>query len=609
MDYGGIMKTLILLITFMLVAPAILLAQQPASADKPATQDKAAIQDKAATQDKAVKPEAKLPPAAPMLSPAICGKGTFLFTFGDQPLGSETFEIKCLPDGGYSASGHTEMKPPGPGLNLNTTLELDKTGTPISSTAKGTATAGVPFDQSVIVKGGTATITTNGKTQELPYTKGAALIGGNIFYMFQFLLARYDTTQGGAQQLLAFPNLTVKVERVARDQVKDAATPPKSAAFDRYSISIGPTQLFVWVDDKGRLAVIAVPAQNFGAVREEYVGFTAPLKAVLSSNLKIGDIDYSVSPGAPFTAEEVTVQAKGFTLAGTLLLPKTGKGPFPAVITITGSGQQTRDEALQLPGLENYKPFRQVAETLASRGIAVLRVDDRGVGKSKGFETLTTATSTDFANDVRAQVDYLRSRGDIDPARIALVGHSEGGIIAPMVAATDPRIRALVLMAGTGKRGDLVLRDQLSDSLDRDPTITQEAKAKELAEQQETLRKIVEGGDTSKVPAMMKNPWMKEFLAYDPLLVIPKVRQPILIIQGELDRQVTAEQAAMIERAAREAGNNDVTTRVFPNLNHLFLPAKTGAVSEYSSLNTNTISDEVMTVMSDWLQQKLKAGK
>jgi dienelactone hydrolase len=333
------------------------------------------------------------------------------------------------------------------------------------------------------------------------------------------------------------------------------------------------------------------------------------LKAIVSSKLKSADIDYGVPPGAPFTAEEVTVPAKGFTLAGTLLLPKTGKGPFPAVITITGSGLQTRDEALPLAGLENYRPFRQVAEALASRGIAVLRVDDRGVGKSKGMETLGTATSSDFANDVRAQVDYLRSRGDIDPERIALVGHSEGGIIAPAVAASDPRIRAVVLMAGTGKRGDLVLRDQLSDDISRDPTATEEAKAKQLAEQQEMLRKIVEGGDTSKVPEMMRSPWMKEFLAYDPLPVIRKVRQPVLILQGALDRQVTAEQAAMLERAAREAGNKDVTVRVFPNLNHLFLPAKTGAVSEYTSLATNTVSDEVMNALSDWLQQKLAAAK
>src|SRR5215216_2653097 len=167
------------------------------------------------------KTDSKLPPAVPMLSPAICGKGTFLFTLGEQSIGRERFEIKCQPDGGYATSGHTELTIPGAALDLNSTLEVDKTASPISSTAKGTV-AGKPFEQSVIVKGETATFTNNGKTQDLPFTKGKTLLGGNIFYMFQFLLARYDTATGGVQEISAFPNLTVKVERVARDQVMDA---------------------------------------------------------------------------------------------------------------------------------------------------------------------------------------------------------------------------------------------------------------------------------------------------------------------------------------------------------------------------------------------------
>ncbi|HYJ45014.1 MAG TPA: alpha/beta hydrolase, partial [Pyrinomonadaceae bacterium] len=129
------------------------------------------------------------------------------------------------------------------------------------------------------------------------------------------------------------------------------------------------------------------------------------------------EIDYSAPAGAPFTAEEVTVSAKDFKLAGTLLLPKSGARPFPAVITITGSGQQTRDEPIPIPGLEKYRPMRQIAEALASRGIAVLRVDDRGTGKSGGRETLLKATTSSFADDVRAEVAYLRSRPEIDPAR------------------------------------------------------------------------------------------------------------------------------------------------------------------------------------------------
>src|SRR5215470_17576683 len=186
---------------------------------------------------------------------------------------------------------------------------------------------------------------------------------------------------------------------------------------------------------------------------------------VMSMQGKQVPIDYSAPAGAPFTAEEVTVQANGFTLAGTLLLPKAGRRPFPAVIMITGSGQQTRDEPLPLPGLKEYKPFRQIAESLAGTGIAVLRVDDRAVGGSTGRDTLAQATTSSFADDTRAQVAYLRTRAEIDPARIALVGHSEGGIIAPMVAASDPRIAAIALMAGSAKRGYEITMFQLKAAL------------------------------------------------------------------------------------------------------------------------------------------------
>ena len=317
-------------------------------------------------------------------------------------------------------------------------------------------------------------------------------------------------------------------------------------------------------------------------------------------------IDYSAPANAPFTAEEVTVPAKGYTLGGTLLLPKNGKRPSSAVVTITGSGQQTRDEPVPFPGLEKYQPMRQIAEALASRGIAVLRVDDRGVGKSGGADTLMTATTSGFADDVRAEVAYLRSRPEIDAKRIALVGHSEGGIIAPIVAANDQQIAAIALMAGSGKRGDQISMDQLTDILDKTPGVTPELKKQKLAEEQAMISAVQTGGDLSKYPAQVRLPWTKEFWTYDPLATIRKVRQPILIIQGVLDRQITADQADLLEKGAREGGNKDVTKQIFPNLNHLFLKARTGGVDEYSKLDSSAIGDDVLKVLGDWLALKLK---
>jgi alpha-beta hydrolase superfamily lysophospholipase len=549
----------------------------------------------------------KLPQAVPLLSPSVCGKGAFSLFLGDQAIGREDFEIKCQKDGGFAASGHTDLKVPGAAIDLNTTLEVDKSNEPLSSTAKGTVN-GRPFDQTIMVKGATVTTTSGGGTRELPFTKGTSILGGNIFYMNQFLLARYDAARGGIQQLPVFPNLSAKIERVARDEVQATGiiAAPLPMPFDRYSVTLSVSNIVIWVDSRGRIAVLAVPLQNFAAVREEYASFVPSFKAILSAKMKEAGFDYGAPAGAPFTAEEVTVEAKGFTLAGTLLLPKTGKPPYPAAITITGSGQQTRDEFLPLAGLEKYRPFRQISEALAARGIAVLRVDDRGTGDSKGADTLRISTTADFADDVRAQVNYLRTRREIDPARIALVGHSEGGIIAPMVAVSDPKIAAIVLMAGTAKRGDEIIAYQVNQGLEGDPTLTEEARVKGRAEQQEAMRKAI-AGDRS-APEALLNPWARYFLTYEPLPTIRKVRQPMLILQGENDRQVTADQAPMIEKAAREAGNRDVTYHVFPGLNHLFLPSKTGAVSEYGSLSTNSIPDDVMKQLTDWLVLKLKAA-
>ncbi|MEK6302260.1 MAG: alpha/beta fold hydrolase [Acidobacteriota bacterium] len=559
----------------------------------------------AAAQEKPA--SSPLPPATPLLSPSICGKSNLLFMLGEQPVGGEALEIKCRPDG-YSAVARTELKVPGASIDLNTTLDLDKSGSPTSSTAKGTV-GGKLFDQSVSIKDGTATMTTDGNTRQVPFKEGSALMGGNIFYMFHFAIARYDAARGGSQEISIFPNGSVNIERVARDALTAANLASGAASFDRYEVNARGVVIVVWFDSRGRLAALAIPLQNFGAVREDYVAFETAFKGALAAKMKAIQPDYSAPAGAAFTAEEVTVQAKGFTLAGTLLLPKSGKAPFPAVITITGSGQQTRDERLPLPGLDKYRPFGQIAEALASRGVAVLRVDDRGVGKSAGLQTLSSATMADFADDVRAQVEYLRSRREIDPGRIALAGHSEGGVIAPMVAGTDPRIAAIVLMAGTAKRGNVVLGYQVAYQLDASTTLSDKEKAKQRAEQLDEIRAVMEGGDTSKLSEFMRSPWMKHFLIYDPLPAIAKVRQPILVLQGEIDRQVTADQAPMIEKAARAAGNKDVTVRMFPGLNHLFLPAKTGAPSEYTSLSTTSVGDDVIKQLTDWIVEKLGVSK
>lgn len=311
---------------------------------------------------------------------------------------------------------------------------------------------------------------------------------------------------------------------------------------------------------------------------------------------------------AAFSDEEVVIKLAGYQLAGTLSLPRSARRrPVPAVVLITGSGQQTRDEEIPIPGLENYRPFRQIAEDLVARGIAVLRVDDRGMGGSTGRETLASATTASFADDVRAEVAYLRGRREIDPHRIALVGHSEDGSIAMMIAATDPRISAIVLLAAMGKTGREVNLAQQEEALAEAKGLTEERKNELRAEQRRILQTVIAGGDVSQLPPQARQylPWFKEFLTFDPLAVLRRVRQPVLILQGALDRQVTADHATLLERAAREAGNRDVTARVLPGLNHLFLPARTGSWSEYSTLATTSLSAELLNAFGVWLEARL----
>lgn len=444
----------------------------------------------------------------------------------------------------------------------------------------------------------------------------AVILENNVWHQYQFLINRYDKQKGGAQSFKAFvPSImqTLSVSLELRDSRVRFNQNQQSASLQRidyYRLKVTDRLLLdVLTDTNGKLIYVRVPSQHAEVVREEFAGSIQAFHASIDAQAPHAQIDYSVPANASFTAQEVTVPAKGFTLAGTLLVPKSGARLFPAVVLITGSGQQTRDEPIPIIGLEKFRPFRQIAEKLASNGIAVLRVDDRGVGGSTGRETLPGATSFDFADDTRAQVAFLRTCKDIDPNRIALVGHSEGGIIAPLVAASDPRIAAIALLAGTGKRGAEAITDQANYVLENNQTMSAAEKQAARAAQQEFYRAVATGGDLSKYPAEAKLPWVKAFITYDPLPTIRLVRQPVLILQGALDRQVTAGQATLLEEALLVAGNLDVTKRVFPNLNHLFLPAKTGAFSEYSSLPSTAIGDDVLAVLSDWLKLKLRAGK
>ncbi|HET6701941.1 MAG TPA: alpha/beta fold hydrolase [Gemmatimonadaceae bacterium] len=304
--------------------------------------------------------------------------------------------------------------------------------------------------------------------------------------------------------------------------------------------------------------------------------------------------DYSAPLGAPYTAHDVTVPTPmGHTLVGTLTLPNgaSATSKVAAVVTMTGSGPQDRDETLgPLPG---YRPFRQLADSLGRRGIAVLRMDDRGTGGSTGNHR--TATSADFAEDIRAGLAYLRTRPEIDASRLAILGHSEGGVIGPLVAVKEPQLRAMALLAAPSWVGHKILAYQLTNLTRGDTSL----KGTRL---DSALARIPGRIDSLRA----SNAWMKFFLDHDVLAVARQVKTPTLLLNGATDQQVTPEQTAELAAAIKSGGNADVTSRVFPDLNHLFVYDPVGFPLGYSRLVRNNVEPEVIGVTVDWLVAKLR---
>ena len=355
-------------------------------------------------------------------------------------------------------------------------------------------------------------------------------------------------------------------------------------------------------------------------------GQTFPLNLEKTAKPVVINRPQEPKPPFPYNSEDVTYENKsaGNNLAGTFTYPKEG-GPFPAVLLITGSGPQNRNEELL-----GHKPFMVLSDYLTRRGIAVLRFDDRGVGKSTG--DFQSSTSADFATDVLAGVEYLKTRKEVNKNEIGLIGHSEGGLIAPMVAVESPDVAFIVLMAGPGVPGDSILIMQsalISAAEGSSPDDI--AKAKEInrkvydiiksepdsAEAHNEIADIFEKyynslSDSEKVKAGDKNsalkmlsrvesPWFRFFLKYDPRPTLEKVKCPVLAINGAKDLQVPPkEDLAAIKEALTKGGNKNFKTVELKGLNHLFQDCKTGSPAEYNIIE-ETISPTALKTMGDWI--------
>ncbi|MCG8458676.1 MAG: alpha/beta fold hydrolase [Holophagales bacterium] len=336
-------------------------------------------------------------------------------------------------------------------------------------------------------------------------------------------------------------------------------------------------------------------------------------------------------PPFPYSAEEVSYgHGRGdgeVLLAATLTLPE-GEGPFPAVVLVTGSGLQDRDSTIF-----DHKPFWVLADHLSRAGIAVLRADDRGVGGSKG--RLVGTTASDLADDALAGIRYLKDRGEVDPARLGLIGHSEGGLVAPMAAARSDDVAFVVMLAGLGVPGIEVLPAQaariaeangapaMAASLQAaairrqlDIVVTAES-SEEAFERLEAFSKqqlmAAKGGqplEESELESIRdqvrrySSPAFRHFLSYDPTEALTRLKIPVLVLNGSLDTQVLPEQnLPPIEEALEKAGNPDVTLRELEGLNHLFQHAETGSPAEYALIE-ETLAPEVLELVTSWILER-----
>jgi len=402
-----------------------------------------------------------------------------------------------------------------------------------------------------------------------------------------------------------------------------------------------PVEEVIFKDNTLRLNVKSVGVVYEGKVSEDFLVIDGAWKqSGQTLPLTVKRVDKAVEmlrpqePKKPYPYIERQVEYTnlkvGVKLVGLLTLP-SDKGPFPAVLLITGSGPQDRNETVF-----GHRSFLVLADYLTRQGIAVLRVDDRGVGESTG--DFSQATSEDFSSDVLAGVEYLKACKEIDPNKIGLIGHSEGGMIAPMVAAKSSDVAFIILMAGTGLTGEEILYLQ-GALISRAMGVSEEdiAKNRQFNEKIFSLIKEVEdekiieeklrqmfmadwaelneeekkaiGDPEVYLKAQLQSllsTWLKFFLTYDPKPTLSKVKCPVLAINGEKDLQVPPkENLSAIEEALIAGGNKNFAVKELPGLNHLFQTAQTGLPAEYAKIE-ETISPEVLKIISDWILEQTR---
>jgi hypothetical protein len=421
----------------------------------------------------------------------------------------------------------------------------------------------------------------------------AVLLPNPFFAAYEAVAVRLSTSAPGST-IVAYQGAPTPIAiRVGETQIDQIQTVARLIAARHTHVTLtSPGQpdlkAEIWADETGRLLRLSVPAQTLEFVRDDIASVATRRVTIARENDR-----------------QVRIPANGFQLAGTLSMPTTGTSQrLPVVVLVGGSGPTDRDE--QVAGIP---VLGQLAGDLADAGFLVLRYDKRGIGQSGGRPE--SAGFAEYAEDLRAAVKAAAAQKNADPMRVAVVGHSEGGSVALLAAAKDRAVAAVVLMATPGIKGHELVLEQQQHLLDRSSLSETEKQAK--IELQKRIHEAVIGGKgweslPPDVRRQVDNAEFQSLLTHDPAKVIPQVRQPLLILQGARDTQVDPSNADRLETLARARKRPaPVEVMRIPELNHLFVPATTGEVDEYPSLQEKRIALAVSAAIAQWLDKTLAA--
>jgi pimeloyl-ACP methyl ester carboxylesterase len=508
------------------------------------------------------------------------------------PLGREDITVST-DQGGLVISGTGRLSPPVDIVTRRAEVRYTADWAPVSMVFEGTVQL---RDQRVNITfaGEDARVETsiNGQAgSKVDKVAARTLVLPSGFFGFFEAVARRLVTVTPPAELRAYvaPQIEIplRVQSVVNERVQTGA---RTFGVRRYELALGNPSgdlaFQLTSDEQGGLIRLTIPAQNLDVVRDDVAASTSRTQT------------YS-NPGD----EPITIPGNGFNIAGTLTKPKTPAARYPAIVLHTGSGVGDRDgTAAGVPTLG------QIAGVLAEAGYLAVRYDKRGYGQTGG--RAESATLTDFAEDLRSVVRYLEKRKDVDPRRIIVLGHSEGAWVAMLAAARERKIAGVVAIATPAVTGAELVLEQQQRQLDQMKVPDAERQAK-VELQKKIHQAVITGEGWEGIPPELRkqadSAWFRSLLVFDPAKVVQDIRQPLLILHPELDRQVDVSHADKLAELAKKGRSRSVEVVTVRGVNHLLVPATTGEVTEYGTLKDRHVSKDVTNTIVAWVDKTFPA--